>query len=236
MAAWRLNPALTRFRAEVAAEYPNRDKASDGTIGDAAHASGISDHNPDADGSVDAWDMDVDLHGPGRSASADIERLKTLFQRHPASQYWIHNGRIATRSSGWRRQPYAGDNPHDKHVHWNTRPTFENSTTPWGVHVALTDADARLVVNMLLRANLGTSGPTVGVALQSGYRLTEQIAAKVDIDPAELEAIKAAAREGAVAGADELVAAVVDALPDTALTKADVEEALRTVFTDAATP
>src|SRR5689334_3811705 len=61
MANWYLNRALTAFRAAVNSAYPHRDKSSDGTIGDAAHQATSSDHNPDRDGSVDAWDMDNNL-------------------------------------------------------------------------------------------------------------------------------------------------------------------------------
>jgi hypothetical protein len=66
------------------------------------------------------------------------------------------------------------------------------------------------------------------------------IAAKVDLDPAELAAVAAAAREGAEQGAassaDEIAAAVVALLPEGTLTQADVEAAVRGVFADAATP
>jgi hypothetical protein len=123
--AWYLNRALTNMRAEVNERWPQRDRASDGTIGDAAHQAGSSDHNPDPDGSVDAWDMDVD----GVAVSEIIDR----FEQHPAARYWIYNRQIASRSTGWRRERYAGANPHDHHVHFNTREGFEDSDEPWGI-------------------------------------------------------------------------------------------------------
>lgn len=132
MATWYLNPALTTMRAEVNAEYPNRDKASDGTIGDPAHQATDSDHNPDKDGTVDAWDMDVDLRVP--NTAAEIARIKARFEAHPSSQYWIHNRRIASRDWGWARRYYSGPNPHDKHVHFNTRDSHQRSTKPWGIY------------------------------------------------------------------------------------------------------
>lgn len=128
---WFLNRALSNFRAAVNARYPNRDKASDGTIGDRAHAASVSDHNPDPDGSVDAWDMDTDLNGTGRPATADVEALKVVFQAHPSSRYWIHNRQIATRANGWRRADYTGDSPHLEHVHWNTDQSRETSDAAW---------------------------------------------------------------------------------------------------------
>lgn len=129
MADWYLNRALTNWRNAVNAAYPNRDKTSDGTIGNLAHQASTSDHNPDSDGSVDAWDMDVDLKVP--NTSAELEKLKQVFQKHPAARYWIHNRQIAHRSNGWRREYYSGANAHDKHVHWNSEPAYENSNLPW---------------------------------------------------------------------------------------------------------
>lgn len=135
MADWHLNRALAGFRNAVNEAYPGRDKASDGTIGDAAHQSGSSDHNPDSDGSVDAWDMDVEVNGRGQPYAADVEALKRVFERHPSSKYWIHNDRISFRSEGWKPRSYAyageGRNQHRQHVHFNTRESYEDSTAPW---------------------------------------------------------------------------------------------------------
>jgi len=206
--AWYLNPALTTMRAEVNARYPNRDRDSDGTIGDEAHQGTSSDHNPDGDGSVDAWDMDVEVNGRGKAYATDVEWLKGRFERHPSARYWIHDRTIASRSDGWRRRPYTGANPHDKHVHWNTREAYEDSTAPWGIREQEDDVGTvegytpagatalkRLIRDALHEASLGNSGPTAAVALQSGY-------ARAGAALEKLDAVLAA-----VAGVDEEVLA-----------------------------
>lgn len=126
MPDWYLNPALTRFRGEVNSRWPRRDKTSDGTIGDAAHQETDSDHNPDRDGSVDAWDMDID--------GVDVRKVIDAAIAHESIQYIIYNRKITSRSWGlgtWR--PYTGKSPHTEHVHFNTRQSHERSTKPWGI-------------------------------------------------------------------------------------------------------
>lgn len=179
--AWYLNPALENFRSEVDATYSNRDKTSDGTIGDEQHQQGISDHNPDADGSVDAWDMDVEVNGVGKPYLDNVEYLKRIFQAHESSSYWIHNRIICSRDTGWKRFPYYGENPHDKHVHWNTRSAYENSKKPWGL-VMLDGDDIAKIHNLYL----GSSGPTLAQALQTTYKTLPTIKAI----QSEVEALK----------------------------------------------
>jgi hypothetical protein len=114
--SWRLARSLIRLLAQVNASAPGRSRTSDGTVGDAAHSSRASDHNPDAQGIVRALDL---THDPGRfDAHAFADRL--LAAQDVRLKYVISRGRIGSGPAGlspgkWR--PYSGSNPHDKHVH-----------------------------------------------------------------------------------------------------------------------
>lgn len=127
MAAWYLAPSLHVGLSEVDQRWPSRDRTSDGTIGDEAHQSRQSDHNPNTRGAVDAWDMDV--NGP------DVGEVKRAFERHPSAHYWIHNRQMADADNDWRPTQYSGDNPHTSHVHFSIRQSAnaENDRRPWGL-------------------------------------------------------------------------------------------------------
>lgn len=139
MSAWRLNKFLTTYREAVNQKYPRRTKLSDGTIGNQAHAVTASEHNPDADGSVDAWDLDVNLFGsstPTGTSTEIIEMTKVLveFQRQPQAQLWIFRRQIANRDiDNWRVRPYPGPSPHDHHAHLQSRSSMENRPYVLGV-------------------------------------------------------------------------------------------------------
>lgn len=118
--AWRNCAASVTLVDAINAYYPGRDKSSDGTIGDAAHASRNSDHNPwvvvEGMGVVRARDIDKD----GIDAAWCVEELRKLGAagdpRLIDGGYLIFNRRItAPDFSEWRA--YTGSNPHDKHFH-----------------------------------------------------------------------------------------------------------------------
>lgn len=133
---WYLNRFLTSWRDRANIRFPRRGKSSDGSVGDLRHQAGYSEHNPDRDGSVDAWDMDVNVLGSADDTGTPyelkiIEKLKAEFEALPQSQLWIHDGQIANRDiRGWRRRPYYGANAHRRHVHWQSRPSQEDKPIP----------------------------------------------------------------------------------------------------------
>jgi hypothetical protein len=80
MGNYYLAPSLVALRAELDAKWPRRDRSSDGWIGDAAHSSRASQHNPDwssvPPGSVDALDERI------RSIQLIRDALAEQFDKH----------------------------------------------------------------------------------------------------------------------------------------------------------
>lgn len=114
----RLCAAGVQLRDWINRTYPTRDKQSDGWLGDAAHASRQSDHNPDARGIVHAIDVDKDLnHKPDEAARlAETLRQQAKNGQRPIS-YIIYAGRICSPRLNWRWRKYSGVNPHLHHIH-----------------------------------------------------------------------------------------------------------------------
>lgn len=118
--SWRLAESLKKLREQINAAYPKRDKTSDGSIGDAAHASRNSDHNPwvfdGKQGVVTAIDIDEDLNG----GKATLEEIVTAIRksRDPRVKYIIYEGRITVAGSNLQRwKKYTGKNAHKQHAH-----------------------------------------------------------------------------------------------------------------------
>lgn len=111
-----LAPALRRLRDEnINIRWPNRDRSTDGWIGDSSHQAsgspenGGSDHNPNVRGYVDAIDVDKDgIHVPTVIAAAI---------RSSAVHYVIWNRRIFSAKDGFAPRAYTGRSPHTDHIH-----------------------------------------------------------------------------------------------------------------------
>jgi len=78
----KLCKAGQQLRQQVDDSYPDRDRASDGWIGNLAHSLNPSDHNPDAKGIVRAIDIDRDLSG---KAKPDLMPNNPLTTAMPSS-------------------------------------------------------------------------------------------------------------------------------------------------------
>lgn len=134
MATWVLTRGLMTVRTEFNLVFKLRDKRSDGSIGDQAHATGTSGHNPDRTGraeykdgdsknEVRAIDVDRDLV-PGSGIDWMERVVQYIVKRARAGgyvpfRYIIYKRRIWARSTGWATRAYTGANAHDKHAHFS---------------------------------------------------------------------------------------------------------------------
>jgi hypothetical protein len=176
---WRNCAASLALVAEVNERWPRRDRTSDGTIGDAAHAARSSDHNPGlvvaGQGVVRARDIDVD----GVDMAWLVEHLRQLGaagdRRLAGGGYLIFNRRITRPDfTGWK--VYTGTNPHDHHAHvsFSRDPAGFDSTAPWGIAtaaapaaptalegflMALTDAEQREILDGIRKLKPGLGLP-----------------------------------------------------------------------------
>lgn len=117
-------PALCCLQAlrDATARWPNRDRASDGIMGDTAHQKRHSDHN---DGN--AFDL---THDPAHGV--DCGALSRLVINDNRVTYVISNRQIYNRArvaEGWR--PYTGLNPHNRHMHVSIRAASRDDLSPW---------------------------------------------------------------------------------------------------------
>lgn len=138
---WRLAASLVVLGDEANHANPNRDKASDGTLGDARHkARGAdSDHNPwlvhKGIGVVRARDIDAS----GLDLARAVERARVAAYRDQLPQlrgggYIIFAGKITKPDfTGWAH--YTGANPHVlmAHISVSTDPARFDDRRPWGI-------------------------------------------------------------------------------------------------------
>jgi hypothetical protein len=124
MARPRLVAAGVTLRDQVNKRWVNRDKRSDGWIGDSDHQSRPSDHNPDKNGWVHAIDIDHDFLGPNKGADEaekfanELIALAREGKDRGRLKYVVYNNRIASGTHSnqywtWRK----GNWGHTQHIH-----------------------------------------------------------------------------------------------------------------------
>lgn len=125
--AWPINPrpagSLVTLRNQLNGLYPHRSKASDGLLGDAAHQATPSDHNPDSDGVVKAFDI---THDPAHGV--DIVNLAEWLIKDSRTNYVIRNRQI-WQAGVWK--PYSGTNPHTQHLHISVKNIVKDNPREW---------------------------------------------------------------------------------------------------------
>lgn len=127
--SWRLAQSLVVLRNEVWTISPGQVI---GTIGDAAHASTWSDHNPNECCDV-VCAADI---MPGRGLDLDLVAARIVATDPPALKYVIWHDRIWFPGYGWA--PYSGEYHTHVHVSVGRGPDGRSSgpyddTSPWGL-------------------------------------------------------------------------------------------------------
>ncbi len=140
--SWRVAKSLDHLLAQINAKWPKRDKSSDGSIGDANHASRSSDHNPWVDdGIVTARDF---THDPNHGFDSYLFAETLREKRDARIKYVISNRRIfSSETRPWEWRGYSGSNPHDHHVHVSVRSDrgHYDNVNNWDIGEGVTPAD-----------------------------------------------------------------------------------------------
>lgn len=146
---WVLAPCLAHLMDQVDASFPDRDRVSDGSIGDARHQSeSFSDHNPrlGADGVWYVTAVDI-------TTAPWSDELAVLLTADPRVKYVIWDRRYFQRIA-WSNDPvgewvpYQGTDPHTGHIHVSVLLADAVDVGKWTIpegDMPLTDADATKV-------------------------------------------------------------------------------------------
>lgn len=261
MATWQkvkwIPPLFDAFNAV----WPTRGKGSDGTIGDTAHQSSTSGHNPDdtpgsksertdADSIAEVRAADVTSLLPGVKMYDVVQRVLATPADRDRFIYIICDGWIWSASSGWVRKKYDGPDQHFGHSHFSGNPASDENAAPFASvlsfritaqeEVDMTPEQAAQMARIDTRVTTllynTPTNPWIGNNERNiMHEVLALIASKVDVDPAELAAITAASKEGARQAMQEqqaaFVAAIIAGLP--AEWAEQVEAQIRAVFADA---
>ena len=119
----KLSRAGIQLREQIDDAFPDRDRTSDGWIGDTRHGTRKSDHNPDVKGWVRALDIDRDLSGKAKPDLmpdlVDQIRLACKARSEKRIAYIIFDGQICSPILRWKWRKYKGANKHNKHAHFS---------------------------------------------------------------------------------------------------------------------
>lgn len=147
---YRVAASLEVLREQINRIAPNRDKSSDGGIGDEAHASRSSDHNPwfteNGVGIVTARDFTND---PAHGVDSHQLALALVASRDERIKYVIDHGRICSGTyqdhPAWVWRPYSGLNKHDHHVHVSVKSEkrYYDDASEWRLNMSLPPETAK---------------------------------------------------------------------------------------------
>lgn len=127
----QLSKALVQLREQFDDCYPERDRSSDGWLGDSRHSVRKSHHNPDNKGWVRALDIDADLRAGKDEMHQVVEQIRLLGRKRLS--YIIFDGKIASAKSLWKWVAYKGVNPHRTHAHFSAKKNQDENRDFWNV-------------------------------------------------------------------------------------------------------
>lgn len=173
---WIGVPCLVEGRSQLNKRFPKRDKGAEGMVGDLAHQSSKSSHNPDRTGNPEYRDGDskdevraVDFDKDLRDSKVTMEQVVQLWitKLRAGKMKWIRyiifNGRIWSRSDNFKTHTYTGSNKHSDHAHVNS--DFNNyADTVTGTDWFLSELDKPVVAKPATAPVViqkGASGKTV---------------------------------------------------------------------------
>jgi len=126
----QLSKAAIQLREQFDDSYADRDRSSDGWIGDTRHAARPSDHNPDAKGWVRAIDIDRDLSGKAKPDLMPdlVDQIRQLCKSGVEKRisYIIFDGFIYSSILNWKPRKYTGANKHNHHAHFSFKKEADN--------------------------------------------------------------------------------------------------------------
>ena len=110
--------AGVQLREQIDDHFPDRDRRSDGWIGDARHAATKSDHNPLPPSLVvRAIDIDADLGGAANTAAYLANQIRLAAKKDKRIAYVIFNHKISSPILNYKWRKYSGIDPHTSHIH-----------------------------------------------------------------------------------------------------------------------
>lgn len=118
------SPAARAAIRDANAAWPNRNRLSDGIMGDARHQATKSSHN-----SGNAVDI---THDPANGC--DGNDVSMMARRDPRCVYVIWRAKIWNRNIDPMESPgrvYTGANPHRHHCHIDIDPARREDSSPW---------------------------------------------------------------------------------------------------------
>lgn len=144
---WRVCKALEQMRSQINVMAPDRNKDSDGGIGDIAHwkKGDASDHNPWVSegankGVVTARDF---THHVAGGCDCNVLVASLLAGKDARIKYiiWnsvIYNSAAVSGKAAWEGRAYTGANKHNKHAHISVKSAKASydSTTNWNIKVS----------------------------------------------------------------------------------------------------